>query len=158
LLAFLSLSNLYFDNEYLTLNSTGRSFLINLLQNNSRGSTQGARLILGEFSEIEILIVDQKYIVFISRIYDDYYCDIYNAYSRSFTFLNKKLDSKVIPVSWSYSKLYNILCSDQGVGFMFRKNYFKLSQFVYSSSFNNFRSRFPNYNDDLSYVPIYKWE
>lgn len=155
---FLNQSDLYFDNISFTLNSAGRYFLTNLLRNNYRGF-HNVSDVTNNFSDIEILIVDRKYIVLISvEDYDDYYCDIYNALSGSFIFQAKKLNSKTACLSWSYSKSKNILCSDQGLGFFYRKNYFKISQFEYSSSFKNFSSYFRSYVDDLSDVPIYKWK
>ena len=148
---FLNLSDLYFDNISLTLNSTGRYFVTNLLQ-----KSQGMEM---KFSPSEILIVDRKYIVFISKYsYENYYCDIYNTLYGYFTFQSQKLDNKTGILSCSYSKSNNVLCSDQGVGFFYRKNYFKLSQFKYSSSFKNFTSYFPSYDNDLLDVPIYKWK
>ena len=157
LMDFLNLSHLYFDNISLTLNSTGRHFLTNLLRNNYTG-VQDVSDVTNNFSDIEILIVDRKYIVLISvEDYDNYYCDIYNALYGSFIFQAKKLDSKTRCVSWSYSKSKNVLCSDQEVGFKYRKNYFKISQFEYYSSFKKFSSYSP-FVDDLSDVPIYKWE
>tara|TARA_B110000240_G_scaffold69408_1_gene78952 strand:- start:111 stop:1730 length:1620 start_codon:yes stop_codon:yes gene_type:complete len=151
LMDFLNLSDLYFDNISLTLNSTGRYFVTNLLQ-----KSQGMEM---KFSPSEILIVDRKYIVFISKYsYENYYCDIYNTLYGYFTFQSQKLDNKTGFLSCSYSKSNNVLCSDQGVGFFYRKNYFKLSQFKYSSSFKNFTSYFPSYDNDLLDVPIYKWK
>ena len=151
LMDFLNLSDLYFDNISLTLNSTGRYFVTNLLQ-----KSQGMEM---KFSPSEILIVDRKYIVFISKYsYENYYCDIYNTLYGYFTFQSQKLDNKTGILSCSYSKSNNVLCSDQGVGFFYRKNYFKLSQFKYSSSFKNFTSYFPSYDNDLLDVPIYKWK
>ena len=147
---FLSYADLYFDNSSMTLQGIGRDFVTNLLQNNYE---------LNKFSPEEILIVDLKYIVFIT-IGDDnrYYCDIYDVPSETLLFEAKKLKSKLGVLTWSYSKSQNILCSDQGIGLMYRKNYFKLNQFNYSSSFKSFGAYFPFYINDLEVVPIYKWK
>ena len=149
---FLSCADLYFDNTSMTLHPKGRDFVTSLLHNNYE---------LYKFSPEEILIVDLKYIVFISLGDDNrYYCDIYDVPSETMLFEAKKLESKLGVESWSYSRSQSILCSDQGASLMYRKNYFKLNQFEfeYSYSFKRFGTYFPSYTNDLAVVPIYKWK
>ena len=147
---FLSCADLYFDNTSMTLHPIGRDFVTNLLQEKYN---------LIKFTPYEILIVDRKYIVFIS-LGDDYiyYCDIYDVPSENMLFEAKKLASALGVESWSYSKYQNILCSDQWFSLIRRKNYFKLNQFEYSYSFKRFGTYFPSYTNDLAAVPIYKWK